>query len=1163
MEESFYNLCLKFSQLTYGIGKSSNHREAINKILDDLNKIDYRYAVITNITKAVLLVNQCCTLVSPEDSLLVSKSCQLITNLINRHRIKIEGKTLNLAIQWCFKAFKEADKAVTIDVLITLDALIRSNTNIINTYLAQLIGHESPIFEYTNVKYGPETNLLAIQCLEACTLVPNDYKSLDVEKYCYSFKTCADIFLNILITTESKHSAVIFHYKLVISCLNGLHNIIIHNEDYLDSELGFLLGITKTYMVFDIKNVGYIFPQKLMPSAFSIPEITTKVNREKKGGKVTKQRKQRYSKTEFKKPDDKGRYRENPDEKFGYVPASVAFLTESTNISEFSPNTSFYGNKLKTSDSEVSDSETGRIAKLHTMTGKIRQSALKLILTIVNLTDKRTIFCYWSSFIPDGSPAGMHSLLTCILKDPSPSGRMAALNVLMALLNMSKIYLSQAEDSDHKSAFTPFSIILGSMITELHKCLSLALNDNSVPVVTQVLKCLAYLVQATPYHRLKPGLLSKIIRNVKWFINHKNVTVQVTALIVLGCIVATEPVLPEVANSLLKKSPQLQKNVISTPKKEVSAFKDMISFNRNVQDIENTNILSDKLPCNKHEEFKKITESKTTNEIVSTSESTCNKYEQDEEDIFEYANFSSSDDEIELTSAKTNNLESLEDISWLLCKCLQNLGVNIDDIKCIEIGAACPIKLESLQVISALSRNYFDTILASYLPFITKGLENSFKSQYIDVKLHGGRTTDSLGQAVNQYLSNNNDSQQSQLISDSALSLWLSLLSGPLTSLIQNDSQHETVKAVACDCFGSIGPHIFERLPRDKQLFLVTLLFACTRDKDSIPKGAAVRALAICVMYPSLREDAGFIIDTAHSIHSSLQDKSIAVRIKASWALGNLSDVLVASFNNSSTAEGYNEELSDNLLIELISDSIKGCKENDNIKSNSIRALGNLLLLVTEAMLENGANRDVVVETVMVLVKSANGKTAMKVRWNACYAIGSMLKNRHLYSQISSSIYQEHVFPSLTDLVVNSRHFKVRINAALALSVPSDRSQYGSSYFSIINSLLNALENSENMDDFSEYKHLDHLVDQICLSFGHLISLLNMEDISIICDAVALHKDLLHVQVHKVLERLLPEKSTILINAKAYLTNLSTNCESRKQKKTLNNLVKIFTVEAK
>lgn len=65
------------------------------------------------------------------------------------------------------------------------------------------------------------------------------------------------------------------------------------------------------------------------------------------------------------------------------------------------------------------------------------------------------------------------------------------------------------------------------------------------------------------------------------------------------------------------------------------------------------------------------------------------------------------------------------------------------------------------------------------------------------------------------------------------------------------------------------------------------------------------------------------------------------------------------------------------------------------------------------------------------------------------------------------------------DLVVNFRNFKVRINAALALAVPEKRTHYGHSYFDIWNALLNSLDNTQNIEDFSEFKHRDNLIDQV------------------------------------------------------------------------------------
>lgn len=65
------------------------------------------------------------------------------------------------------------------------------------------------------------------------------------------------------------------------------------------------------------------------------------------------------------------------------------------------------------------------------------------------------------------------------------------------------------------------------------------------------------------------------------------------------------------------------------------------------------------------------------------------------------------------------------------------------------------------------------------------------------------------------------------------------------------------------------------------------------------------------------------------------------------------------------------------------------------------------------------------------------------------------------------------------NLVIGFKNFKVRINAALALSSMVKRIHYGEFYFATWRALLKALETSENMEDFTEYKHRDNLVDQV------------------------------------------------------------------------------------
>lgn len=237
------------------------------------------------------------------------------------------------------------------------------------------------------------------------------------------------------------------------------------------------------------------------------------------------------------------------------------------------------------------------------------------------------------------------------------------------------------------------------------------------------------------------------------------------------------------------------------------------------------------------------------NQFVYTSES-ANESKVSTEDI-EYANFSTDEEE------DNERIVNVLEVPWVLKACLRNLGVTINssgDYITSQNSIPIPTKLESLQVMSAMARNYFTTLISPYLSYIVKGLEISLvasSERSVDLRLHAGKTLDSIGQAMSLYFVNNPD--KTFLSVDQGLVFWNSLLNGPLLTLMDNEEQ-SALRSVACDCLGSIGMDVFERLAKDKQMVVIMSLFDCSKDEESNVKGAAVRALAISVLYPSLRE---------------------------------------------------------------------------------------------------------------------------------------------------------------------------------------------------------------------------------------------------------------------------------------------------------------------
>ncbi|GAB6030081.1 HEAT repeat-containing protein 6 [Chamberlinius hualienensis] len=122
----------------------------------------------------------------------------------------------------------------------------------------------------------------------------------------------------------------------------------------------------------------------------------------------------------------------------------------------------------------------------------------------------------------------------------------------------------------------------------------------------------------------------------------------------------------------------------------------------------------------------------------------------------------------------------------------------------------------------------------------------------------------------------------------------------------------------------------------------------------------------------------------------------------------------------------------------------------------------------------------------------------MKVRWNACYAIGNMLKNSQM--RLGQMSWKNELFDLLTTLTKSCKNLKVRISAINALGISKCRDDYGSSsdLISIWNSLVEGPANLQSSMNFVEYQHFDHLIDQTCATLCHLLSLIGAEDLNVL-----------------------------------------------------------------
>ncbi|KAM9596623.1 LOW QUALITY PROTEIN: HEAT repeat-containing protein 6-like [Trichechus inunguis] len=624
--------------------------------------------------------------------------------------------------------------------------------------------------------------------------------------------------------------------------------------------------------------------------------------------------------------------------------------------------------------------------------------------------------------------------------------RACALQVLSAILEGSKQFLSVAEDtSDHRRAFTLFSVMIASSIRELHRCLLLALvAESSSQTLTQIIKCLANLVSNAPYNRLKLSLLTKVWNQIKPYIRHKDVNVRVSSLTLLGAIVSTHAPFPEVQLLLQQPCSSGLSNSSSAPPH-----------------------LS--LP-----------------------------------DWWKKAPSGSSLEETTINSPRNSS-----EPCWLVRLCISLVVLPKED-SCSgsEAGSATgstyepsPMRLEALQVLAHLARGYF-SMAQVYLMELGEVICKCMGEADPSVQLHGAKLLEELGTGLIQQYKPDSAIAPDQRVPALVVTFWTMMLNGPLPRALQN-SEHPTLQASACDALSSILLEAFSVLPNDRQILCITLLLGLNDNKNRLVKAATSRALGVYVLFPCLRQDVIFVADTANAVLMSLQDKSLNVRAKAAWSLGNLTDTLIISMETPDPS--FQEEFSGLLLLEMLRSAIEASKDEDKVKSNAVWVLGNLLHFLQPSHIETPRFTAIIEEAILALISTVVVEAAMKVRWNACYALGYVFKHPAL--PLGTASWTSQAYNALTSVVTSCKNFKVRIKSATAVSIPGKREQYGSTeqYTRIWNALVTAFQKSEDTTDFLEFKYCASLWTQICQALIHLLSLASASDLT--CNKEALEQD--------------------------------------------------------
>ncbi|KAJ0004517.1 hypothetical protein NQD34_010731 [Periophthalmus magnuspinnatus] len=1042
--------------------QSAQLREQLNLQFDKLLSENYNKTFNPDIT---IRPEDVCTLLKHASSLvlfnqehLVIKFCQLVHHLLNQLKVIMNELTLDVLMNYVTCALKKCSAWTHSDILLALSTIVYGNGPQCHQHLENLLSENGVLLQYSSPSQ-PDLDLqrISLNCMaNICLRIPGQ-PPLDDQYRAVCFRG----FLKTLQTPKPANADELFYCMVLQSALKGLQCCLSGGKWKFGGgeELGSVLAILKQMMFHGSPGVSFEWPSVLYPAPLPQYEgpSSTRQPETPKPPETPKNNKKRKSRGKGKKNSTEESKDADEDvdgeEKMNKQEAlKERHAGETENTAQPSSQSLYPSWKQTSSDSEISDPEGGTQSKLRLYHGRVRQGALLCLLAVVKGVEKRTLYGYWSSFIPD-SPIGgppQLTLLTIILKDPSPKVRTCALQVLSAMLDGSRQFLAVAEDiTSSRPSYTSFSFSLATAVRELHRALSLALLAETSPqTLTQIIKCLAYLVTNAPYHRLKPGLLSPLWKQIRPYVRHRDVNVRVSVLTLYGALVTTQAPLSEV--QLLLRQPEGSSILGSYTPQDTS-----LSWRQR-----------DGVSC----------PSRTP--VKQESHSPLNSYTPKEEDSWP---------------------------PWLLQLCMTLITQPRESQSdSEEIGNTVlepsPVRLEALQVLSHLVRGYF-SLCQSYLFEIGQVSARCLGETDPSIQLHGAKLLDELGTGIiQQYRPENNIPENQRIPISHVVTFWSEVLSGPLNTALQNE-QHPTLQTSACDTLSSILPQAFAQLPERTQLMCITMLLGLTYSENYLVKTAAVRALGIYVLFPCLREDVMFVADTANTILAALEDRSPNVRVKAAWSLGNLTDTLTV--NMESVSVDFQEELSDMLLLKMLQTATRASADKDRVKSNAVRALGNLLHFLRQSQLTRSVFKQPLEDAVRALVKTVQSEAMMKVRWNACYALGNAFRNPAL--PLESASWSDDAFSALCNVVTSCKNFKVRIKSAAALSVPAQRCCYGDTdrFMCVWRALAIALKNSEDTNDFLEYRYSASLRHTLSQALLHLLSLSQAEDMSALAKSLS------------------------------------------------------------
>ncbi|XP_042036103.1 HEAT repeat-containing protein 6-like isoform X2 [Salvia splendens] len=791
------------------------------------------------------------------------------------------------------------------------------------------------------------------------------------------------------------------------------------------------------------------------------------------------------------------------------------------------------------SDSDCSDNDGSVIDNSKAYLAKARLAAI-ICVQDLSRADPKLFTAQWTMLLPSNDVLQYRkydtTLMSCFLSDPSLKVRIAAASTIMAMLDgPASVSLQVAELKEHSrhGSFTTLSSSLGHILMQLHSgTLHVIKHETSDRLLALSFKILMLLIASTPYSRMPPELLSRVISSLQstveqGFPYHNDRNSLLAAAII--CLTRA-----------LSVSPSMHVNNMLLGEISAGCFEGQSSG----------------VLCTLFRYSEQLSTPSISLEALQALKSLSHNYPNVMTLCWE-----------QISSIIYGVLDSFPDETSRLWR--GNVEQIAAPLKERVITASVKVLDESLRAISGFKGT--EDLSTD------KSLDSPFMSDYVKTKAISSAPSYSLEIPVSTI----DDSKTYVLASER----WLEATIKHVPLVINHSSA--MVRAASVTCFAGMTSPVFNSLPEDKQEYIiVSSINAALNDEVPSVRSAACRAIGVIGCFPQIYHRVEVLEKFILAAERNTRHSLVSVRITASWALANISDSLSHCLDALYAGRGsigstkYSESTS--LLVDSM---LRLARDNDKqvatsvpffcmsqpvssqtftinvhrpqvygviicslvVKANAVRGLGNLARSIqftkhlpvdgdpldsmhskiechcTQGFKDHIKEKsqsvqsssgsfdwlDQMVQAFLSCVTTGN----VKVQWNVCHALSNLFLNKSL--KLQDMDWSSSVFSILLLLLRDSSNFKIRIQAVSALAVPETINDYGKSYYDVVKSVQHVLENfkSDQISEPSNFKYRIALEKQLTSTMLHLLGLTSKCDQQAIQDLLVKKASFLEIWI--------------------------------------------------